>query len=206
MRWTEVAGETLGNRNHNTATRSSRSLSGSKLRRMPKFSLRTLFAAVVVCAILSAIAHFLFVRPNINAELHIRNAPIQTIVRVDDRGFATSERKTYSIGQYGVTEFGNVRLAVRGCTFSGESSGGILFASQFAGGGGSTGTGNRRFTHDGIVGGSRCTFGGLAFSIVDSELRILDEKIPANGEPTLVIISRLGETEAIDVIGKPSAR
>ena len=173
---------------------------------MPKFSLRTLLAAVLVCAVLSAVIHFLVFQPNINAEFHVRNAPVQTVVRIDDNGIATSERRTYSIGQYGVTEFGSIRLAVRGNTFSGESSGGVTFASQFAGGGGSTGVGNRRFTHDGIVGGSKCTFGGLTFTIINSELQILDKKIAANAEPTLILVNKMGEIETVRGIGKPDAR
>lgn len=172
---------------------------------MPKFSLRTLLAVVVVCALLAAAVNFVFIRPNADAEFHIRNAPIQTLTRTNGIGTVISDRVTYSIGQYGVTEFGNIRLAVRGCTFSGESKGGITLASQYAGGGAATGTGNRRFAHDVVIGGSKCSFGGLSFSIIDSELRILDKKIAVNKEPTLVLVNSLSEIETVCGIGKPNA-
>ena len=167
---------------------------------MPRFTLRTLFLAVLVCAIFCAAVLFLYIRPNANAELNIRNSPIQISVRVDEYGTVTSDRKTYSIGQYGVTEFGTIRIAVRGCTFPGKSSGGLTLASRFAGGNGSTGVGNRRFVHNRIVGGSQCTFADINFTIIDSELKILGKTFAANEEPILILVDRDGKIESVDVI------
>ena len=170
---------------------------------LPKLLPNFFILGISACAVLCAVAHFLFIRPNAIGEFHVRNSPIRTAVLTDENGIVTSNRKTYSIGNYGVTEFGSIRIAVRGRTFSGESSGRIILASKFAGGGGSTGVGNRRFTYDEIVGGSQCTFAGLKFTIIDSELEILGKKIAANGEPTLVLVNSLGEIEGLHTIGNP---
>lgn len=144
-----------------------------------------------------------FVWPRIHAESFIRNQPVQTQIEIQDDGTTiTSDRITYCLGDYGITEFANIRLAVRGCTFTGKSSGGICIANSltFAGGGGSTGVGNRRFTSDGIPGGSVCTFGGLTLEIKNGILNLLGEEFVVDGSDRLIIVDESGKIESSSTI------
>ena len=45
-------------------------------------------------------------------------APIQTTISRHPTGDLTSTRRTYSVGNYGISEFGNIRLAIEGKPFS----------------------------------------------------------------------------------------
>jgi hypothetical protein len=97
---------------------------------------------------------------------------------------------TFSVGSYGVTDIGNLRLAFEDLRFSGISSGGVVLATEgtMTGGGGSSGVGNCRFESEGIPGGTRCTFGGITFDLVDGKLNLGDKSIDATGPPSLVVI------------------
>ncbi len=158
---------------------------------------------MVGAALTSLGVAWVFVWPKIHAESFIRNHPVQTQIEVnDDRTMVTSNRITYCLGDYGITEFGNIRLAIRGCTFTGKSSGGICVANNvsFAGGGGSTGVGNRRFTADGIPGGTLCTFGGLTLEITHGRLKLLGEEFVVDGDDRLIIVDESGKIESISII------
>ena len=47
----------------------------------------------MIVAVLCAIAHFLFIRPNAIGEFHVRNSPIQTAVRTDENGIVITPVK-----------------------------------------------------------------------------------------------------------------
>lgn len=173
------------------------------LRTVLRFSIRTLLISTAAAALLSLSIARLFVWPEVQAELFIRNHPVQTHVEVHDSTTMASDRITYSIGNYGVTEFGNIRLAIRGCTFGGESSGRICLANnlKFSGGGGSTGVGNRRFTTKGIPGGTRCTFGGLTFNVEYGILSLLNQQFRIDAKDQVIVIDQFGKIEATATIG-----
>lgn len=173
------------------------------VRTVPRFSIRTLLIATAAGAILSFGIARLFVWPKVQAEAFIRNRPVQTQIELQRGGTRmTSDRITYCVGNYGVTEFGNIRIAVRGCTFSGESSSIISLANDHRtpGGGGGTGVGNSRFTAKGIPGGSRCTFGGLTFEITNGKLKLLDQQFAVDAKDRLILIDELGRIESISTI------
>ena len=159
--------------------------------------------ATAVSAVLCLLFCYVSIWPATQAENFVRNAPIQTIAEPRDDGSVSSRRITYCMGRYGVTEFGNIRLAIRGCTFTGESSGGLSLAnnSKIGGGGGSTGVGNRRFTSRGIPGGTSCTFGGFSFDITHGRLKLLGKTIDVAGPPQVVIIDESGQVESVTKIG-----
>ena len=126
-------------------------------------------------------------------------SPIPTNVPVRQGG-VLSNRVTYSVGNYGISEFGNVRLAVEGKPFSERSSGSLLLDSKsnkvskrF----GVTGFGKRRFEYKGIMGGSSCKFGGLSFDLVHGKLRLLDDSFPVADKPTLIVVDSKGEIDAV---------
>ncbi|MCW1922461.1 hypothetical protein OKA05_07835 [Luteolibacter arcticus] len=105
----------------------------------------------------------------------------------------TSPRHTWSVGNYGVTDVGHLRLVFEDLPFSGTSSSGSLTLgtkSSGGGGGGSSGVGNRTFEYDSIPGGSRCRFGGATFEIVGGQLTLAGTTVDATGAPSLVLIGK----------------
>ena len=112
-----------------------------------------------------------------------------------------SNRVTYSVGNYGISEFGNVRLAVEGKPFSGRSSHGSLLldskSTKVSKRFGVTGFGKRRFEYKGIMGGSSCKFAGLSFDIVHGKMRLLDDSFPVADKPTLIVVNSKGEIGAV---------
>lgn len=115
--------------------------------------------------------------------------PLKSTISVSGRKI-TSTHHTFSIGSYGVTDVGNLRLAFADLPFSGSSSDSITLAtdSTSSGGGGSTGVGNRKFEVKGIAHGSQCKFGGVTFEIVDGKLNFDEESIDVTGQPSLVFV------------------
>lgn len=119
----------------------------------------------------------------------LETMPLKSSVSVSGEDI-TSTRHTFSVGSYGVTDVGNLRLAFEDLSFSGSSSGGVTLAtdSTSSGGGGHTGVGNRRFEVNGIPHGSQCKFGGVTFKLVEGKLVFGGESIDATGQPSLVLI------------------
>ena len=76
----------------------------------------------------------------------LETTPLKSIVS-ESGNEITSTRHTFSVGGYGVTDIGNLRLAFEDLSFSGSSSGGVTLATESTSteGGGYTGVGNRRF-------------------------------------------------------------
>jgi hypothetical protein len=105
----------------------------------------------------------------------------------------TSARYTWSVGRYGVTDVGNVRLVFEDLPFSGSSSSGhirLATTSTSGGGGGSSGVGNRQFQYESIPGGTRCRFGGASFEIVGGKLTLAGTTVDAAGVPSLVLVGK----------------
>jgi len=116
--------------------------------------------------------------------------PLKSSISVSGKR-TTSSRHTFSVGRYGVTDVGNLRLVFAELPFSGSSSSSsITLATDSTkdGRGGRSGAGNRRFETKQIPHGSECTFGGVTFKFVDGKLTFGEETIDATGPPTLVLI------------------
>ena len=114
-------------------------------------------------------------------------------IEKDGQGTVKAARKTFCDSGCGITDIGDVRLAVPGLTFTGSSSSTVTIKSRLSfGGGGGTGTGNRRFTHVHRNGVTTCTFGGFEFRIKGGKLVFGERKIPIGGGKTLVFLSRKG--------------
>jgi hypothetical protein len=75
-----------------------------------KFSLKTLIVIVSICALPCLWFRQAFIVPNIAAERYIRASPIETKIHDGQNGEKWSDRISYSVGRYGVSEFGNIRL------------------------------------------------------------------------------------------------
>ncbi|MBM81176.1 MAG: hypothetical protein CMJ78_11360 [Planctomycetaceae bacterium] len=131
----------------------------------------------------------------------IRN-PLTTTITQHQNGSITSTRETYSVGEYGTTDFGKIRLAIRGSSFSGRSKSSVVLSSNetYSTSRSSTGTGKRKFTAQRIDGGTECTFGGLIFQFVDGKLLLCGQEFDAADKPTLIIVNESKQIESVALI------
>jgi len=113
----------------------------------------------------------------------------------------SATRKTYGMGDYGISDIGNIRIAVRGLPFRGNSSSSIRIKNIPEGGRSSTGSGNRRFTvtYDGGV--ATCTFGAVIFTISESKLRIGKRQFAFGKAHQVIFVSPEGKIEGILSVG-----
>jgi hypothetical protein len=106
----------------------------------------------------------------------------------------SSARYTWSVGRYGVTDIGNVRLVFEELPFSGASSSGHITlattSTSSRGGSGSSGVGNRQFEYESIPGGTRCRFGGATFEFVGGKLTLAGTTVDVTGVPSLVLVGK----------------
>jgi hypothetical protein len=146
-------------------------------------------------------------------ELAIVSLPFNTTLSADR---LSADRRTYCHGTYGISDIGNLRIAVKGLVFSGTSTSSsikvgssakwyqrLLWSIRPNRGGrtssrGSTGHGKRRFTYasGGKQGKTVCTFGGIEFSFVDNRA-IFGNKAVSFAKPTTVFLSLEGNAEKI---------
>lgn len=152
---------------------------------------RNLFPLLIVLVPLLAVIGFLLMLPSqnltpiksavgsskpplasVNKDFHLLSTREQEIVLLPFQakvlpGGKSVSRETYCHGNYGITELGKVRLAVRGLKFSGSSSSASIPVYTSSGGGksGSTGVGNRKFVYDFNGLETVCHFGGYQFTI-----------------------------------------
>ena len=104
-------------------------------------------------------------------------------------GHRYSDFKIYSNGDYGILEFGNLRIAVKGETFRDSAVGeNVRF------------TGHKKVAGYDLVGhgikfekmtdakGAHFQFVGLSFTMVNSKIKLLGESVQADGQPTLVLV------------------
>ena len=137
--------------------------------------------------------------------------PFNTALRANGH---SASRRTYCHGNYGISDIGLLRIAVKDVVFSGTSSSSSIrvrsstkwyrmllpsrWTSKKASGSGATGTGARRFTYKygGKRGHTLCTFGGINFSFVDGQALFGNVAVSFK-EPTTVFFSSEGQLEKI---------
>ena len=126
-------------------------------------------------------------------------SPLKSKLSMRGNGKVVSTRHTYSMGSYGVTDVGSIRLVIQNLPFSGSSKSSLTIQTVASESGwrGSSGTGNRRFETVGIPGGSKCIFGGIEFQFTNSKLKVGDKTIDASGEATLVLIGE--DREVVEI-------
>ncbi|MGJ8655975.1 MAG: hypothetical protein ACSHX6_05935 [Akkermansiaceae bacterium] len=122
--------------------------------------------------------------------------PLKSKISTHRDGQVVGSRHTFSMGEYGVTDVGNLRIVIKNLPFSGSSKSSVVVKTDVKNSGrrGASGVGNRRFETFAIPGGSRCIFGGMEFQFTNSELHVGGEVIGVTGPPTLVLI---GEDRAV---------
>ena len=152
---------------------------------MLRFRLRTLFVLTTI----GAFATYWIVDTS-----DVRNNPfllskITTTVKTDSNGNAYSDYLLYSEGNYGILEFGNLRIAVRGEPFKDSDTGDLVLL-----------TGHKNVTRRHSIGrgikflktidsnGTHFEFVGLTFKVVDGKLDLLGNTIQVDGPPKLVLI------------------
>jgi hypothetical protein len=101
-----------------------------------------------------------------------------------------SSRYTYSLGGWGIIELGNIRIAFKNIALSGATRSGVTLATEHDPTGeiSSTGLGETEFITKSISGGSECSFAGLTFKVIDSNLYIKDKVLSAIEQPKLIVI------------------
>jgi len=118
------------------------------------------------------------------------------------KGQATASRETYSKNGYGITDLGDVRIAVRDMKFDSESrAGGVIISSDDrAAAGGKAGTGNDAFIYEYAKGVTAVQFGTVTFTISNSVISIGGKSVPIGQGKKLVVVDQQG-----NVLGAYSA-
>jgi hypothetical protein len=115
---------------------------------------------------------------------------------------AVASRVTYSKHGYGITDLGDVRIAVRDMTFSGGTRGGriIISSEDRAKAAGTAGIGNETFAFDYAKGVTACTFGTIQFTIATGVIMIDDQSVPMGQGHKLVVVDAQGNVEGVYAI------
>ncbi|MFT5126620.1 MAG: hypothetical protein ACI8W8_000215 [Rhodothermales bacterium] len=140
----------------------------------------------------------------INKLVHL---PLNSEVSKEADGYISGTRHTFCLMGIGVTDIGNIRIAIRGLRFDGNSSGSVVISSSSPlGSSGSTGVGARRFTEEYKDGVTTCTFGGLEFTIEQGVLKLLDREFDiADSKPQVIIVGSDGKIEdVVKAEGEPN--
>ncbi|GMV99019.1 MAG: hypothetical protein AMXMBFR84_01580 [Candidatus Hydrogenedentota bacterium] len=119
------------------------------------------------------------------------------------RTMGIANRVTYSKHGYGITDLGNIRIAVEGMTFDGVwKSGGLVVDSTERGAlSGSSGSGNRKFAYEYVNGTTTFTFGSVSFTVTQGMLDIGGQTASVKEGRKLVIVSQSGAVQGIYDIG-----
>ncbi len=112
-------------------------------------------------------------------------------------------RRTYSQSGYGITDLGDVRIAVKGMTFPGETrAAGVVVQSDERGvAAGKSGKGNESFAFEYGKGVTNCTFGKIKFTISKGVLNIDGHDVPIGKGRRLVVVDENGKVAAVYNIG-----
>lgn len=110
------------------------------------------------------------------------------------KGQATASRETYSKNGYGITDIGDVRIAVQDMKFDDESrAGGVIISSDDRlAAGGKSGTGNSLFNYEYAKGVSAVQFGTVSFTIAKSVISIGGKSIPIGQGKKIVLVDGQG--------------
>lgn len=112
---------------------------------------------------------------------------------------AVASRATYSKHDFGITDLGDVRIAVRGMTFDGGTKGGrvIISSEDRAKAAGTAGIGNESFSFQYEKGSTNCSFGTIHFSIEQGVITIGGRTVPMGKGHKLVILDEQGAVEGV---------
>ncbi|MBD3265198.1 hypothetical protein GF373_00890 [bacterium] len=186
---------------------------------------RNLFPLLIVLVPLLAVIGFLLMLPSRNlapkksavgsskpplasvyTDFHLLSTSEQDIVLLPFKakvlpGGKSVSRETYCHGNYGITELGKVRLAVRGLKFSGSSNSTSIPVYPTSSGtkSGITGTGNRKFVYDFNGFESVCHFGGYKFTVKNGFLYWGGTPIQVN-VASVLFIDEKGRAEKVYLI------
>lgn len=130
--------------------------------------------------------------------------PFETAVSYDSMSAsgkqqAVASRVTYSKHDYGITDLGDVRIAVRDMTFSGGTRGGrvIVSSEDRAKASGSAGIGNESFSFNYEKGVTACTFGTVQFTIELGVITIDGRSVPMGKGHKLVVVDPQGNVDGV---------
>jgi len=160
---------------------------------MPRFSLRSF---LLVTALLAA-GIGLVARPYWQATTYVRHRPISTLIVERPDGTIVATSMAYSMGDYGIMEFGNTRLAIRGYTFPVASRLHVLVLKTDSLNGSSwyscTTAGKSSISLTGIPGGTACKFNDISFSVISGRLQIDGKTFDALNQAQAVIVDESGK-------------
>ncbi|MCC6695542.1 MAG: hypothetical protein IT365_07920 [Candidatus Hydrogenedentes bacterium] len=133
--------------------------------------------------------------------------PFETAVSYDSTSAggkpqAVASRSTYSKHGYGITDLGDVRIAVRDMEFNGGTKGGaiVISSEDRAKAGGRAGIGNETFNFDYAKGVTTCTFGTIQFTVQQGVLTIGGRSVPMGKGHKLVVLDAQGNVEGVYAI------
>ena len=133
--------------------------------------------------------------------------PFETVVTYDSTSAsgkpqAVASRSTYSKHGFGITDLGDVRIAVRDMEFDGGTKGGaiVISSEDRAKASGRAGIGNESFNFDYAKGVTSCTFGTIQFTVQQGVLTIGGRTVPMGKGHKLVVLDGQGNVEGVYAI------
>lgn len=182
---------------------------------MRTFTLQQLLLLVLVAAIAAVVIEKRYLSVRRQTDKTLRTTPTSTELELlqflpsaggesgaRPRYDLVSDGIVYTLGPYGVLEFANTRIAVRGYGDGGQGNHRLIIASNadvagWGSGGGSGGTGDHHLSVEGITGGTRCRFGGLKFVIQNGQLQLLDQNFDVIRDSQLILLNGDLEIESV---------
>jgi hypothetical protein len=128
------------------------------------------------------------------AALPFRTSVVYDSISGTGKPQATASRETYSKNGYGITDLGDVRIAVRGMTFPDESraAGVVISSDDRARAAGRGGIGNAAFAYEYERGVTTCTFGTIQFTISKAVISIAGKSVPIGRGRKLIVMDDNG--------------
>ena len=189
---------------------------------MRTFTLQQLLLLVLLAAIAAVVIEKRYLSVRRLTEKTLRTTPTSTELELlqflpstsgasgmRPRYDLVSDGIVYTLGAYGVLEFANTRIAVRGYGDGGQSNHRLIIASTadvtgWASGGGSGGTGDHHLSVEGLTGGTRGRFGRLKFVIQNGQLQLLGRTFDVIRDAQLILLN--GDLEIESVHDLPAHR
>jgi hypothetical protein len=161
---------------------------------MQKNGLKFVLPAIAVIA-LALTSWYILGR---GAEDQVRTRPITTTIKVVDDKTIVASTQQYSIGSFGVLDFGKTRIAVRGYSSPGQSGSSTLnIKSDSVGWSVQSSMGRLSTSFTGVKGGTRCRFGTVNFDVLDGWLIVGEQRFDVLNKSQCLVVDESGSVLSV---------